>query len=38
MADIQLQMKNIIELVNMANNQLTDIETVLLQAGETYRM
>jgi len=38
MADIQLQVQNIIKLANAINNQLANIETILLQTGETYKM
>jgi len=36
MADLQLQIQNLIRLADIANNQLADIETVLLQTGETH--
>jgi len=38
MVNLQLQIQNLAKLVNIANNQLADIETVILQTGETYRM
>ena len=38
MVDSQLQTQNIIKLANTANNQLADIETILLQTIETYRI
>ena len=38
MADIQLQIQNIIKLADTANNQLADIETILLQTRETHRV
>jgi len=37
MADIQLQLQNIIKLVDVANNQLAGIEITLLQTGEIYK-
>jgi len=37
MADIQLQIQNIIKLADTENNQLVDIETTLLQTKETYK-
>lgn len=37
MADIQLQIQNLIKLADMANTQLADIKTVLLQSGKTYK-
>ena len=37
-ADLQLQIQNLVKLVNAANNQLADIETIILQTGETHRM
>jgi len=37
MADIQLQIQNLVKLVDAANNQLADIITILLQTKETYR-
>ena len=38
MVDIQLYMQNIIKLVDIANNRLADIETILLQTGKTHRI
>jgi len=37
MANIQLQIQNLIKLADMANTQLADIKTVLLQSGKTYK-
>ena len=37
MADIQLQIQNFVKLADAANNQLTDIKTVILQTRKTYR-
>jgi len=37
MADIQLQVQNIVKLADTANNQLAKIETILLQTKETYK-
>jgi len=37
MADVQLQLQNIIKLVDVANNQLAGIEITLLQTGEIYK-
>ena len=37
MADFQLQIQNLVKIVDIANNQLIDIKTVLLQSGETHR-
>jgi len=37
MADIQLQVQNIVKLADTANNQLAKIETILLQTEETYK-
>jgi len=31
-------MLNIIKLVDVANNQLENIKTILLQTGKTYKM
>ena len=36
-ADIQLQIQNIIKLADTANNQLANIETTLLQTEEIYK-
>jgi len=38
MADIQLQLQNIIKLAEVTNTQLAEIETTILQASETYKM
>ena len=37
-ADIQLQLQNIIKLADTKNNQLVDIETTLLQASKYYKI
>ena len=37
MANIQLQIQNLVKLVDVVNNQLADIETTLLQTGEAYK-
>ena len=37
MANIQLQLQNIIKLAEVANMQLAEIETMILQAGNSYR-
>jgi len=37
MADFQLQIQNLVKIADIANNQLIDIKTVLLQSGETHR-
>jgi len=37
MADIQLQIQNLVKLANIAKNQLADIKTTLLQIGETHK-
>jgi len=37
-ADIQLQIQTIIKLADVANSQLANIETILLQIGETYKI
>lgn len=37
-ADIQLQLQNIIKLADTKNNQLVDIETTLLQASKHYKI
>jgi len=34
----QLQIQNIIKLVEVANTQLVEIETIILQASEAYEM
>ena len=36
-ADLQLQIQNIINLADTANNQLANIEIILLQTGETHK-
>ena len=38
MADLQLQIQNYVKTADTANNQMVDIETVLLQTGETYKV
>ena len=38
MADIQLQLQNIIWLAKVANTQLVEIETTILQASNTYKI
>jgi len=38
MADIQLQIQNLVKLANIVNNQLADIETTLLQTREMYKV
>ena len=38
MANIQLQIQNIIKLADVANNQLADIKTTLLQTEEIYKI
>ena len=38
MADLQLQIQNLIKLVDEANNQLANIETILLQNRETHKI
>jgi len=38
MTDIQLQLQNIIKLVEIANIQLTEIETSILQASDNYKI
>ena len=37
MADIQCQLQNIIKLVEVANTQLAEIETMILQTSNAYR-
>ena len=37
-ADIQIQIQDLIKLANAVNNQLANIGTVLLQASETHKM
>jgi len=38
MVDIQLQIQNNIKLADAANNRLADIEIILLQTEETYKI
>jgi len=38
MADLQLQIQNYVKTADTANNQMVDIETVLLQTRETYKV
>jgi len=38
MANIQLQIQNIIKLANTPNNQLADIKTILLEMEEIHKM
>jgi len=38
MANIQLQIWDIVKQVDIVNNQLVDIETILLQVQETYKI
>ena len=37
MANIQLQLQNIIKLAEVANTQLAEIETSILQASDDYK-
>jgi len=37
MADIQMQLQNIIKLAEVANIQLAEIKTTILQASGEYR-
>jgi len=37
-ADIQLQIQNLVKIANAADIELTDIETTLLQASNTQGM
>ena len=37
MADIQIQLQNIIKLVKVANTQLAEIEITILQASNSYK-
>ena len=37
MADIQIQLQNIIKLAEVANVQLVEIETNILQASNIYK-
>ena len=38
MANIQLQIQNIVKLADVVNNQLADIKTTLLQIKEMYKI
>jgi len=38
MANIQLQIQDIVKQADTVNNQLVDIETILLQAKEIYKI
>ena len=38
MADLQLQIQNYVKTADTVNNQMVDIETVLLQTGETHKV
>jgi len=38
MADIQLQIQDIIKQANVVNNQLADIKAILLQVEEIYKI
>jgi len=38
MADLQLQIQNYVKTADIVNNQMVDIETVLLQTGETHKV
>ena len=38
MADIQLQIQDIIKQANIVNNQLADIENILLQVKKMHEM
>ena len=38
MADIQLQLQNIIKLAKVANTQLAEIKITILQANDGYRV
>ncbi len=38
MANIQLQIQNIIKLANISNNQLAGIKTILLEIEEIYKI
>ncbi len=37
MADIQIQLQNIIKLAEVVNTQLAKIETTILQASDSYK-
>jgi len=36
-ADLQLQVQDLVKTADVANNQMADIEIVLLQTGETHK-
>jgi len=38
MANIQLQLHNIIQLAEVTNTQLAEIETTILQVSDTYKI
>ena len=38
MADLQLQIQNIIKLANAVNNQLANIKTILFQIEKTHKI
>jgi len=38
MADIQLQLQNIVKLAEVANTQLAKIKTTILQASSKYKI
>ena len=38
MANIQLQIQNIIKLAKVTNTQLVEIETTILQASNNYKI
>ena len=38
MANIQLQIQNIVKLVEVANTQLAEVKTTILQASHNYRI
>ena len=38
MADIQLQLQNIVQLAKVTNTQLVEIETTILRASDVYRI
>jgi len=37
-ANLQLQIQNLVKLADVANNQLANIKTVLLQTGEIHKI
>ena len=37
MADIQIQLQNIIKLAEVVNTQLAEIKTMILQASNSYK-